>query len=32
MYATAGNVMRSIFTRRTSKEIFTELYQQVIQP
>ena len=31
MYATAGNVMRSIFTRRTSKEIFTELYQQVIQ-
>jgi GT2 family glycosyltransferase len=32
MYATAGNVMRSIFTRRTSKEIFTELYQQVIHP
>ena len=32
MYATAGNVMRSVFTRRTSKEIFTELYQQVIQP
>ena len=32
MYATAGNVMRSIFTRRSSKEIFTELYQQVIQP
>ena len=32
MYATAGNVMRSVFTRRTSKEIFTELYQQVIHP
>ncbi len=32
MYATAGNVMRSIFTQRTSKEIFTELYQQVIHP
>ena len=29
MYATAGNVMRSIFTKRTSKEIFTELYRQV---
>ena len=32
MYATAGNVMRSVFTRRTSKEIFTELYQQVVHP
>ena len=31
MYATAGNVMRSIFTRRSSKEIFTELYQQIVQ-
>ena len=29
MYTTAGNVMRSIFTKRTSKEIFTELYRQV---
>ena len=28
MYATAGNVMRSVFTKRTSKEIFTELYRQ----
>ena len=32
MYATAGNVMRSVFTRRTTKEIFTDLYQQVIHP
>ena len=32
MYATAGNVMRSVFTRRTSQEIFTELYQQVVHP
>ena len=31
MFTTAGNVMRSIFTKRTSKVIFTELYQQVIQ-
>ena len=29
MYTTAGNVMRSVFTKRTSKEIFTELYRQV---
>ena len=29
MYATAGNVMRSVFTKRTTKEIFTELYRQV---
>jgi hypothetical protein len=29
MYATAGNVLRSVFTKRTSKEIFTELYHQV---
>ena len=28
MYATAGNVMRSVFTKRTTKEIFTELYRQ----
>ena len=32
MYATAGNVMRNVFTRRTTKEIFTDLYQQVIHP
>ena len=32
MYATAGNVMRSVFTRRTSQEIFTELYQHVVHP
>ena len=32
MYATSGNVMRSVFTRRTAKEIFTELYQQVVKP
>ena len=32
MYATSGNVMRSVFTRRTAKEIFTELYQQVVHP
>ena len=29
MYTTAGNVMRSVFTKRTSKDIFTELYRQV---
>ena len=29
MYATARNVMHSIFTKRTSKEIFTDLYRQV---
>ena len=29
MYATAKNVMRSVFTKRTSKEIFTELYREV---
>ena len=29
MYATAGNVMRSVFTKRTSKEIFTQLYREV---
>ena len=29
MYATARNVMRSVFTKRTSKEIFTELYREV---
>ena len=29
MNATARNVMRSIFTRRSSKEIFTQLYHQV---
>ena len=32
MYATSGNVMRSVFTRRTAKEIFTELYLQVVKP
>ena len=32
MYATSGNVMRSVFTRRTAKEIFTELYRQVVKP
>ena len=32
MYATARNVTRSIFTRRSSKEIFTELYQQIVHP
>ena len=32
MYTTSGNVMRSVFTRRTAKEIFTELYQQVVKP
>jgi len=32
MYATSGNVMRSVFTRRTANEIFTELYQQVVKP
>ena len=32
MYATSRNVMRSVFTRRTAKEIFTELYQQVVKP
>ena len=32
MYATARNVMRSIFTRRSSKQIFTELYQQIVHP
>ena len=31
MSATARNVMHSIFTKRTSKEIFTELYQQTLQ-
>ena len=30
MYATSKNVMRSVFTKRTSKEIFTELYREVI--
>ena len=29
MYATSRNVMRSVFTKRTSKEIFTELYREV---
>ena len=29
MYATSKNVMRSVFTKRTSKEIFTELYRKV---
>ena len=29
MYATAGNVMHSIFTKRTSKEIFTQLYHEI---
>jgi hypothetical protein len=29
MYATARNVMRSVFTRRTSKEVFTELYREI---
>ena len=29
MYATARNVMRSVFTKRTSKEIFTELYREL---
>ena len=29
MDATARNVMRSVFTRRTSKEIFTELYREI---
>ena len=29
MYTTAGNVMRSIFTKHTSKEIFVRLYNQV---
>ena len=31
MYTTAGNVMHSIFTKRSTKEIFTELYQQTLQ-
>ena len=29
MDATARNVMRSIFTKRTSKEIFTQLYHEI---
>ena len=29
MYATSKNVMRSVFTKRTSKEIFTKLYREV---
>ena len=29
MYATAKNVMRSVFTKRTSKEIFTKLYREM---
>ena len=29
MYATARNVMRSVFTRRTSKQIFTQLYHEI---
>ena len=29
MYATARNVMRSVFTKRTSKEIFTRLYREL---
>ena len=31
MYTTARNVMRSVFTRRTSKEVFSELYHEVIR-
>jgi hypothetical protein len=29
MDASARNVMRSIFTRRSTKEIFTQLYHEV---
>jgi len=29
MYATARNVMRSVFTKRTSKEVFTQLYREI---
>ena len=29
MFTTARNVMRSVFTKRTSKEIFTQLYREV---
>ena len=29
MYATAKNVMRSVFTKRTSKEIFIRLYREI---
>ena len=30
MYATARNVMRSVFTKRTSKEVFTKLYGEIV--
>ena len=29
MYATARNVMRSVFTKRTSKDIFIQLYSEI---
>ena len=29
MFSTARNVMRSVFTKRTSKEVFTQLYREV---
>ena len=29
MYASARNVMRSVFTKRTSKEVFVQLYHEV---